>query len=144
MGIFERYLSLWVALCIVSGIALGQAMPGVFASIASAEVARVNLVVAGLIWLMIVPMLLKIDFGALGAVRQHWKGVGVTLFVNWAVKPFSMAALGTIFLGWLSRRCCRRVRSSPISPGSSCSPPRPARRWCSSGRACAVASRPIR
>jgi ACR3 family arsenite transporter len=101
MGIFERYLSLWVALCIVSGIALGQAMPGVFASIASAEVARVNLVVAGLIWLMIVPMLLKIDFGALGAVRQHWKGVGVTLFVNWAVKPFSMAALGTIFLGWL-------------------------------------------
>ena len=101
MGIFERYLSIWVGLCIVAGIALGQVMPGVFASIATAEVARVNLVVAGLIWLMIVPMLLKIDFGALGSVRQHWKGVGVTLFVNWAVKPFSMAALGTIFLGWL-------------------------------------------
>ncbi|MFS0737622.1 ACR3 family arsenite efflux transporter [Sphingomonas sp. 1P06PA] len=101
MGIFERYLSIWVALCIVAGIALGQAMPGLFAAIASAEVARVNLVVAALIWLMIEPMLLKIDFGALGSVRQHWKGVGVTLFVNWAVKPFSMAALGTIFLGWL-------------------------------------------
>ncbi|WP_404365675.1 ACR3 family arsenite efflux transporter [Sphingomonas sp. MMS24-J45] len=101
MGTFERYLSVWVALCIVAGIALGQAAPGVFAAIASAEVARVNLVVAALIWLMIVPMLLKIDFGALGSVRQHWKGVGVTLFVNWAVKPFSMAALGTVFLGWL-------------------------------------------
>ncbi len=101
MGFFERYLSLWVGLCIVAGIALGQAMPSVFAAIASAEVARVNLVVAGLIWLMIVPMLLKIDFGALGSVREHWKGVGVTLFVNWAVKPFSMAALGAIFLGWL-------------------------------------------
>lgn len=101
MGIFERYLSVWVALCIVVGIALGQVAPGAFAAIAAAEVARVNLVVAALIWLMIVPMLLKIDFGALGSVRQHWKGVGVTLFVNWAVKPFSMAALGTIFLGWL-------------------------------------------
>ncbi|PXA97030.1 arsenical-resistance protein [Nostoc sp. 3335mG] len=101
MGFFERYLSLWVGLCIVAGIALGQAMPSVFAAIALAEVARVNLVVAGLIWLMIVPMLLKIDFGALGSVREHWKGVGVTLFVNWAVKPFSMAALGAIFLGWL-------------------------------------------
>ncbi|MCP5922190.1 arsenical-resistance protein, partial [Klebsiella pneumoniae] len=75
--------------------------PGAFAAIAAAEVARVNLVVAVLIWLMIVPMLLKIDFAALGSVRQHWKGVGVTLFVNWAVKPFSMAALGTLFLGWL-------------------------------------------
>ena len=101
MGTFERYLSVWVALCIVAGIALGQAAPGVFAAIAAAEVARVNLVVAALIWLMIVPMLLKIDFAALGSVRQHWKGVGVTLFVNWAVKPFSMAALGTVFLGWL-------------------------------------------
>ncbi len=101
MGRFERYLSLWVALCIVAGIALGQAMPRAFAMIASAEIARVNLVVAALIWLMIVPMLLKIDFGALGSVRRHWKGVGVTLLVNWAVKPFSMAALGTIFLGWL-------------------------------------------
>lgn len=101
MGTFERYLSLWVALCIIAGIALGQAIPKVFAAIAAAELARVNLVVAALIWLMIIPMLLKIDFAALGSVRQHWKGVGVTLFVNWAVKPFSMAALGTMFLGWL-------------------------------------------
>ncbi|MDE8650121.1 ACR3 family arsenite efflux transporter [Novosphingobium album (ex Liu et al. 2023)] len=101
MGRFERYLSWWVVLCIVAGIALGHALPSVFAAIAGAEVARVNLVVAVLIWLMIIPMLLKIDFGALGSVRRHWKGIGVTLFVNWAVKPFSMAALGTLFLGWL-------------------------------------------
>lgn len=101
MSRFERYLSIWVALCIVVGVALGYAVPGFFAIIASAEIARVNLVVAALIWLMIIPMLLKIDLSALGSVRRHWKGVGVTLFVNWAVKPFSMAALGTFFLGWL-------------------------------------------
>ena len=98
---FERYLSVWVALCIVGGIALGHAAPRLFALIAAAEVARVNLPVAVLIWLMIIPMLLKIDFGAIGSVKQHWKGVGVTLFINWAVKPFSMAALGTVFIGWL-------------------------------------------
>jgi arsenite transporter len=101
IGVFERYLTLWVALCIVTGIALGSWLPGLFAAIASAEVARVNLVVAVLIWLMIVPMLLKIDFGAIGSVRQHWKGIGVTLFINWAVKPFSMALLGSLFIGWL-------------------------------------------
>lgn len=99
MNIFERYLSLWVALCIVAGIALGYLLPGAFAMIASAEVAKVNLPVAVLIWLMIIPMLLKIDFGALGQVREHWRGVGVTLFINWAVKPFSMALLGTFFIG---------------------------------------------
>ena len=98
---FERYLSVWVVLCIAAGIALGAAAPGAFAAIAAAEIARVNLPVAVLVWLMIIPMLLKIDFGALGSVRQHWKGVGVTLFINWAVKPFSMAALGTFFIGWL-------------------------------------------
>jgi ACR3 family arsenite transporter len=101
IGVFERYLTLWVALCIVVGIALGHLLPGVFGVIASAEIAKVNLVVAGLIWLMIVPMLLKIDFAALGSVRRHWKGVGVTLFINWAVKPFSMALLGTLFIGHL-------------------------------------------
>jgi ACR3 family arsenite transporter len=101
MSMFERYLTLWVALCIVAGIGLGSLFPGVFATIATAEVARVNLVVAVLIWLMIIPMLLKIDFSSLGSVRQHWKGVGVTLFINWAVKPFSMAALGTFFIGYL-------------------------------------------
>jgi ACR3 family arsenite transporter len=99
MSIFERYLSVWVALCIVAGIALGHVMPGVFATIAGAEVARVNLPVALLIWLMIIPMLLKIDFGALGQVKEHWRGVGVTLFINWAVKPFSMALLATFFIG---------------------------------------------
>ena len=101
MSIFERYLSVWVALCIVVGIALGYALPGLFGLIAGAEIARVNLPVAVLIWLMIIPMLLKIDFGSLGRVREHWRGVGVTLFINWGVKPFSMALLGTYFIGHL-------------------------------------------
>lgn len=101
ISFFERYLSLWVAACIAVGIGLGHVSPDAFAAIAAAEIAKVNLVVAVLIWLMIIPMLLKIDFGALGSVRQHWKGVGVTLFINWAVKPFSMAALATFFIGWL-------------------------------------------
>ncbi|RZA04666.1 MAG: arsenical-resistance protein, partial [Proteobacteria bacterium] len=100
MSLFERWLTLWVALCIVAGIALGHFFPAAFAAVA-AELANVNLVVAVLIWLMIVPMLLKIDFSALASVRQHWKGIGVTLFINWGVKPFSMALLGTFFLGWL-------------------------------------------
>lgn len=99
MSTFERYLTIWVALCILAGVALGHVIPGGFAVIASAEVAKVNLPVAVLIWLMIVPMLLKIDFGALGGVREHWRGIGVTLFVNWAVKPFSMALLGSFFIG---------------------------------------------
>lgn len=103
MSVFEKYLTLWVALCIVVGIALGQVMPGVFAAIGGLEVAKVNLPVAVLIWLMIIPMLLKIDFASLGKVAQHWRGVGVTLFINWAVKPFSMALLGWLFLGWLFR-----------------------------------------
>ncbi|WP_209262580.1 ACR3 family arsenite efflux transporter [Thiorhodococcus minor] len=98
LGIFERWLTLWVALCIVAGITLGHFLPGVFQSIGALEVAQVNLPVAVLIWLMIVPMLLKIDFAALHRVREHWRGVGVTLFVNWAVKPFSMALLGWIFI----------------------------------------------
>ena len=101
MSIFERYLTLWVALCIVVGVALGYALPGLFNVIAMAEVAKVNLPVAVLVWLMIIPMLLKIDFGSLGDVRQHWRGVGVTLFINWAVKPFSMALLGAVFIGHL-------------------------------------------
>ena len=103
MSTFERYLTVWVALCIVAGIALGHVMPGVFHAIGSAEIARVNLPVAALIWLMIVPMLVKIDFAALGRVREHWRGIGVTLFINWAVKPFSMAALGWLFIGYLFR-----------------------------------------
>lgn len=99
MALFERFLSLWVALCIVAGVVLGHRIPGVFGAIAAAEVARVNLPVAVLVWAMIVPMLLKIDFSALQEVRQHWRGVMVTLFINWAVKPFSMALLGTLFIG---------------------------------------------
>jgi ACR3 family arsenite transporter len=94
--IFERYLTVWVALCIVAGIALGQAFPMPFKAIAGMELAAVNIPVGVLIWVMIIPMLVKIDFGALHQVRSQWKGIGVTLFVNWAVKPFSMA-----FLGWL-------------------------------------------
>ena len=103
MSTFERYLTVWVALCIVAGIALGHVMPGVFQAIGAAEIAKVNLPVAALIWLMIVPMLVKIDFAALGRVREHWRGIGVTLFINWAVKPFSMAALGWLFVGYLFR-----------------------------------------
>ena len=98
MSLFERYLTLWVALCIVVGITLGHLMPGVFQAIGGLEVAQVNLPVAVLIWLMIIPMLLKVDFGALHRVRAHWKGIGVTLFINWAVKPFSMALLGWLFI----------------------------------------------
>ena len=98
MGIFERYLTLWVALCMVAGIGLGAVMPGTFSQLAAAEVANVNLPVAVLIWLMIIPMLLKIDFAAMGEVGRHWRGIGVTVFINWAVKPFSMALLGWIFI----------------------------------------------
>jgi ACR3 family arsenite transporter len=98
MSLFERWLTLWVFLCIVSGIALGQAWPAPFHAIGRMEVASVNLPVGLLIWVMIVPMLLRVDFGALYEVRRHWRGIGVTLFVNWAVKPFSMALLGWFFI----------------------------------------------
>jgi ACR3 family arsenite transporter len=101
MPFFERYLSLWVALCIVAGIALGRFFPGLFDALGAMEVARVNLPVAVLIWLMILPMLLKIDFHSLAEVRRHWKGVGVTLFINWGVKPFSMALLAWVFIRML-------------------------------------------
>ena len=98
MSVFERYLTVWVFMCIVTGIALGQFMPGVFQAIGRMEVAQVNLPVGLLIWVMIIPMLVKVDFGALHEVRQHVKGIGVTLFVNWMVKPFSMAFLGWLFI----------------------------------------------
>jgi arsenite transporter len=100
MGKFERYLSVWVALCIVAGVALGQALPSPFRALGAATVAQVNLPVAALVWLMIIPMLLKIDLAALGEVRAHWRGIAVTVGVNWLVKPFSMALLGWLFLGW--------------------------------------------
>ena len=98
MNIFERYLSLWVALCIAAGITLGQLFPSLIECIAQIEIAKVNLPVGLLIWVMIIPMLIKVDFGALHQVKQHWRGISVTLFINWAVKPFSMALLGWIFI----------------------------------------------
>jgi ACR3 family arsenite transporter len=98
IGFFERWLTLWVLLCIVAGTLLGHLLPGSFEALGGMQVAQVNLPVAVLIWLMIIPMLLKIDFGALGGVRRQWKGIGVTLFINWAVKPFSMALLAWIFI----------------------------------------------
>ena len=98
MNLFERYLTVWVFLCIVVGIALGQFLPGPFQALGRMEIAQVNLPVGLLIWVMVIPMLLKVDFGALQQVRGHWRGIGVTLFINWAVKPFSMALLGWIFV----------------------------------------------
>jgi ACR3 family arsenite transporter len=98
MNLFERYLTIWVFLCIVAGVLLGQFLPDVFHALAAWEVARVNIPVGVLVWVMIIPMLLRIDFGALHQVKQHMRGIGVTLFVNWAVKPFSMAFLGWLFI----------------------------------------------
>ena len=98
LGFFERWLTAWVFLSIAVGIALGQIFPAAFQAVGRMEVAKVNLPVGLLIWIMIIPMLLKIDFGALHQVKQHWRGIAVTLFVNWAVKPFSMALLGWIFI----------------------------------------------
>jgi ACR3 family arsenite transporter len=98
IGFFERYLTVWVALCIVTGILLGRSFPAIFQTIAALEVAKVNIPVGLLIWVMIIPMLVKIDFGALSQVTSHWRGIGVTLFINWLVKPFSMAILGWLFI----------------------------------------------
>jgi ACR3 family arsenite transporter len=98
IGFFERYLTVWVALCIVTGILLGRSFPAIFQAIAALEVAKVNIPVGLLIWVMIIPMLVKIDFGALSQVTSHWRGIGVTLFINWLVKPFSMAILGWLFI----------------------------------------------
>ncbi|OHV21687.1 ACR3 family arsenite efflux transporter [Rhizobium sp. RMa-01] len=103
MSSFERYLTVWVFLCIAVGVTLGHLMPGVFHLIGSIEIAQVNIPVAALIWLMIIPMLIKIDFAALDQVGRHWRGIGVTLLINWTVKPFSMALLGWVFIGYLFR-----------------------------------------
>ena len=98
MSVFERFLTVWVGLCIVAGIALGQLLPAVFQAIGRMELAQVNLPVGLLIWVMIIPMLVKVDFRALGQVRRHVKGIGVTLVINWLVKPFTMAFLGWLFI----------------------------------------------
>ncbi len=103
MSTFERYLTIWVAACIVLGITLGYFLPNVFQAIGSAEIASVNLPVAILIWLMIIPMLIRIDLGAMSGVTQHWRGISITLVANWLIKPFSMAILGWFFIGWLFR-----------------------------------------
>ena len=103
MGFFERYLTVWVFLCILAGIVLGRLFPAAFQAVGAIELTRINLPVAALVWLMIFPMLLKVDFAVLHRVTAHWKGIGVTLAVNWAVKPFSMAALGWLFVGYLFR-----------------------------------------
>src|SRR6478672_5189857 len=103
LGTFERYLTLWVALCIVAGIVLGRLAPAPFHALGKMTLAQVNIPVAILIWLMIVPMLVKVDFGALHRVAEAWRGIAVTVGVNWLVKPFSMALLGWLFVGWLFR-----------------------------------------
>ncbi|WP_428374812.1 ACR3 family arsenite efflux transporter [Lichenicoccus sp.] len=103
LGAFERYLTLWVALCIVAGVGLGQWLPGLFHALGTATVAQINLPVALLVWLMVIPMLLKIDLAALGQVRNHWRGIMATVGINWLVKPFSMALLGWLFIGVVFR-----------------------------------------
>lgn len=103
LSLFERYLTLWVALCIIAGIILGQVLPAPFHMLGRMNVAQVNIPVAVLIWLMIVPMLIKVDFGALHRVAEQWRGIAVTVGINWLVKPFSMALLGWFFIGWLFR-----------------------------------------
>jgi ACR3 family arsenite transporter len=103
LGTFERYLTIWVALCILAGIGLGRLFPGPFQVLGRMTLAQVNIPVAVLIWLMIVPMLLKVDFGALHQVAGQWRGIAVTVGINWLVKPFSMALLGWLFIGWLFR-----------------------------------------
>lgn len=107
LGFFERWLTLWVFLAIVAGIALGQIAAAPVQILGRLEVAQVNLPVGLLIWLMIIPMLMKIDFSALNQVKKHWRGIGVTLFINWGVKPFSMALLAWLFI---------RVAFSPWLP----------------------------
>ena len=103
LGAFERYLTLWVALCIVAGIVLGRFVPAPFHALGQMTVAQVNIPVAVLIWLMIVPMLVKVDFGALHRVAEAWRGIAVTVGINWLIKPFSMALLGWLFIGFLFR-----------------------------------------
>jgi ACR3 family arsenite transporter len=103
MSVFERYLTLWVLLCIVAGVALGAGVPGAFETLARIETASINLPVAVLIWMMIVPMLLKVDFSAMREIGRHWRGISVTLFINWSVKPFSMALLAWLFLSVVFR-----------------------------------------
>jgi ACR3 family arsenite transporter len=122
MNRFERYLTLWVALCIVAGIGLGQIMPSIFHGLGSATIAQVNLPIAILVWLMIVPMLLKVDLAALGQVKNHWRGIATTVGINWLVKPFSMALLGWLFIGHLFRPLLPAGQIDGYMPWSSSGP----------------------
>src|SRR5690554_1951438 len=101
MGFFEHLLTIWVMLCIVAGILAGHYYTDFFRMISMLEIARINLPVAILIWFMIIPMLIRIDLGALGTIKQYWRGIGITLLVNWAIKPFSMAVFAWLFIGYL-------------------------------------------
>ncbi len=134
MGVFERYLTLWVALCIIVGIGLGQMLPGVFHALGTATVAEINLPVAVLVWLMVVPMLLKIDLAALGQVKSHWRGIAATVGINWLVKPFSMALLGWLFIGVLFRPLLPAGQIDGYIAGLICWRRPPAPPWCLSGR----------
>ena len=116
LGFFERTLTLWVAICIVAGIVLGRLLPGLFHAVGAATIAQVNLPVAVLVWLMIVPMLLRVDPAPCGRWREHWRGIAVTLGVNWLVKPFSMARSAGCSSACCSAPGCRPGRSTAISP----------------------------
>ena len=145
LSFFERYLSLWVALCIVVGVAIGTGAPGLVAPLSRLEVSRVNLPIAVLIWLMIYPMMLRIDFTALRGVGRRPKGLLIVLFVNWLVKPFSMAFLGWLFFKHLFAGLIGpALGETSISRARSSWPRRRARRWCSSGVTLPTATRPTR
>src|SRR5260370_42609179 len=119
LGTFERYLTVWVALCIIAGIVLGRLLPAPFQALGRMTVAEVNIPVAVLIWLMIVPMLLKVDFGALHRVADQCRGIAVTVGINWLVKPFGIALLGWLFIGWIFRPLLPPVSSDNCIAGSS-------------------------
>ena len=140
MGLFERYLTLWVFLCIIVGVALGQFLPAPFQWLGSMQVAQVNLPVGLLIWVMIIPMLLRIDFSSLRQVGRHWRGIGVTLFINWAVKPFSMAVLGWLFIRLYSRPICLQSSLIATLPGWCCWRQLPVPRWYLCGAGWSMAS----
>jgi arsenite transporter len=134
MSLFERWLTLWVALCILAGLALGNLLPGLFKALAALEYASVNLVVAVLIWAMVYPMMIAIDLRSLKAVGQRPKGLVITLVINWLIKPFTMAALAVLFFNHIFAGLIDPARAPEYIAGSSSLARRPARRWSSSGR----------
>ena len=134
IGFFEKWLSVWVALCILTGLVLGNLFPGVFEVLASWQYASVNLVVAVLIWAMVYPMMVNVDFGSIRYIGDRPKCLIITLAVNWLIKPFTMAALGVLFFEILFADLISPKTPRNISAGSSCWAPPPVPRWCSSGR----------